>query len=124
MTNVIKQAAEFDIGRLGQRFVPFSLTTVDIEALGNKPTQGMPLVLSYYWDESDKTKAWADRFKKAFGKLPSRSAGQCLQRCAALSEIGEGGRHDGDQSRARENEGARRSRTFSRRARAFVQTAG
>jgi branched-chain amino acid transport system substrate-binding protein len=71
MTNVIKQAAEFDITRLGQRFVPFSLTTVDIEALGNKPTQGMPLVLSYYWDESDKTKAWAERFKKAFGKLPS-----------------------------------------------------
>ena len=31
----------------------------------------MPLVLSYYWDESDKTKAWAERFKKAFGKLPS-----------------------------------------------------
>ena len=71
MTNVIKQAAEFEIGRSGQRLVPFSLTTVDIEALGNKATEGMPLVLSYYWDESDKTKAWAERFKKAFGKLPS-----------------------------------------------------
>ncbi|OKO84436.1 ABC transporter permease [Bradyrhizobium sp. NAS80.1] len=71
MTNAIKQAAEFEIGRTGQRFVPFSLTTVDIEALGNKATQGMPLVLSYYWDESEKTKAWAERFKKAFGKLPS-----------------------------------------------------
>ncbi len=71
MTNVIKQAAEFNVGKSGQRFIPFSLTTVDIEALGNKPTQGMPLVLSYYWDESDKAKAWAERFKKAFGKLPS-----------------------------------------------------
>lgn len=71
MTNAIKQAAEFEIGRTGQRFVPFSLTTVDIEALGNKATQGMPLVLSYYWDESEKTRAWAERFKKAFGKLPS-----------------------------------------------------
>lgn len=71
MTNAIKQAAEFEIERNGQRFVPFSLTTVDVEALGNKATQGMPLVLSYYWDESDKTKAWAERFKKAFGKLPS-----------------------------------------------------
>jgi len=71
MTNVIKQAAEFGIERTGQRFVPFSLTTVDVEALGNEATQGMPLVLSYYWDASDQTKAWAERFKKAFGKMPS-----------------------------------------------------
>jgi branched-chain amino acid transport system substrate-binding protein len=71
MTNAIKQAAEFGIERTGQRFVPFSMTTVDIEALGNNATQGMPLVLSYYWDASDQTKAWAARFKKAFGKMPS-----------------------------------------------------
>ena len=71
MTNAIKQAAEFGIERTGQRFVPFSMTTVDIEALGNEATQGMPLVLSYYWDASDQTKAWAARFKKAFGKMPS-----------------------------------------------------
>jgi branched-chain amino acid transport system substrate-binding protein len=71
MTNAIKQAAEFGIERTGQRFVPFSLTTVDVESLGNQATQGMPLVLSYYWDASDLTKAWAARFKKAFGKMPS-----------------------------------------------------
>jgi len=71
MTNAIKQAAEFGIDRSGQRFVPFSLTTVDIDALGNDATQGMPLVLSYYWDASDQTKAFAERFKKAFGKMPS-----------------------------------------------------
>lgn len=71
MTNAIKQAAEFGIERTGQRFVPFSLTTVDVKSLGNQTTQGMPLVLSYYWDASDQTKAWAERFKKAFGKMPS-----------------------------------------------------
>ena len=72
MTNAIKQTAEFGIERSGQqRFVPFSLTTVDIDALGNEATQGMPLVLSYYWDATDQTKAWAARFKKAFGKMPS-----------------------------------------------------
>ena len=104
MTNVIKQAAEFDIGRLGQRFVPFSLTTVDIEALGNKPTQGMPLVLSYYWDEFGQDQGLGRAFQEGVRQVAQRSAGQCLQRRAALSEIGEGGRHDGDQSRARENE--------------------
>jgi branched-chain amino acid transport system substrate-binding protein len=71
MTNAIKQAAEFGIERTGQRFVPFSLTTVDVQSLGNEATQGMPLVLSYYWDASEQTKAWAERFKKAFGKMPS-----------------------------------------------------
>ncbi|WP_246563297.1 ABC transporter substrate-binding protein [Bradyrhizobium liaoningense] len=71
MNNAIKQASEFGIERTGQRFVPFSMTTVDVDALGNQATQGMPLVLSYYWDASDQTKAWAARFKKAFGKMPS-----------------------------------------------------
>jgi branched-chain amino acid transport system substrate-binding protein len=71
MTNVIKQAAEFGVARGGQRFVPFSLTTIDVKALGNEVTQGMPLVLSYYWDANDGTKAWAERFEKAFGKPPS-----------------------------------------------------
>ena len=47
------------------------MTTVDIDALGNKATHGMPLVLSFYWDESDATKAWTERFKKAFGKMPT-----------------------------------------------------
>ena len=71
LTNATKQASEFGIQQAGQRFIPLSMTTVDIDALGNKVTQGMPLVLSFYWDESDATKAWAERFKKAFGKMPT-----------------------------------------------------
>ena len=71
LTNAIKQANEFGIQRAGQRFVPLSMTTVDIDALGGKVTQGMPLVLSFYWDESDATKAWSERFRKAFGKMPT-----------------------------------------------------
>jgi branched-chain amino acid transport system substrate-binding protein len=71
LTNATKQASEFGIQQAGQRFIPLSMTTVDIDALGNKVTQGMPLVLSFYWDESDATKAWTDRFKKAFGKMPT-----------------------------------------------------
>jgi branched-chain amino acid transport system substrate-binding protein len=71
LTNATKQASEFGIQQAGQRFIPFSMTTVDIDALGNKVTQGMPLVLSFYWDESDASKAWTERFKKAFGKMPT-----------------------------------------------------
>jgi branched-chain amino acid transport system substrate-binding protein len=71
LTNATKQASEFGIQQAGQRFIPLSMTTVDIDALGNKVTQGMPLVLSFYWDESDASKAWTERFKKAFGKMPT-----------------------------------------------------
>jgi len=71
LTNATKQASEFGIQQAGQRFIPLSMTTVDIDALGNKVTQGMPLVLSFYWDESDATKVWTERFKKAFGKMPT-----------------------------------------------------
>ena len=71
LTNATKQASEFGIQQAGQRFIPLSMTTVDIDALGNKVTQGMPLVLSFYWDESDATKAWTERFRKAFGKMPT-----------------------------------------------------
>lgn len=71
LTNATKQANEFGIQQAGQRFIPLSMTTVDVDALGNKVTQGMPLVLSFYWDESEATKAWTERFKKAFGKMPT-----------------------------------------------------
>lgn len=71
MANSIKQAGEFGIEKAGQRFVPVSLTTVEVESLGNKVTAGMPLVFSFYWDENDATRAWTERFKKAFGKMPT-----------------------------------------------------
>lgn len=71
LTNATKQASEFGIQQAGQRFIPFSMTTVDVDALSNKVTQGMPLVLSFYWDESEASKAWTERFKKAFGKMPT-----------------------------------------------------
>lgn len=71
-TNSAKQANEFQIREAGQRFTPFSLTTEDIYALGSKVTAGMPLVQSFYWDESAASRAWTERFKKAFnGKMPT-----------------------------------------------------
>lgn len=71
LINGIKQADEFGIGAGGQQFVPFSLTTVDVQGLGNKATAGMPAVLSYYWGENAETQKFADRFKAKFGKLPT-----------------------------------------------------
>lgn len=71
-TNSAKQAVEFQIREAGQRFLPFSLTTDDIYALGNKVTAGMGVVQSFYWDESDASRAWTERFRKAHGgRMPT-----------------------------------------------------
>ena len=77
MTNATKQSAEFGIDKQGQRFVPLSMTTVDIDALTNQVTQGMPLVVSFHWDENDATRTWTERFKKAFGKMPTDRRPTC-----------------------------------------------
>jgi branched-chain amino acid transport system substrate-binding protein len=71
-TNSAKQADEFQIRAAGQRYTPFSLTTDDIYALGNKVTAGMPVVQSFYWDASPESRAWTERFKKAYnGRMPT-----------------------------------------------------
>ena len=71
LTNSAKQALEFGIQKQGQNYIPFSMTTEDIYALGNKVTANMPVVLSFYWDETPATRAWTERFRKATGKMPT-----------------------------------------------------
>lgn len=71
MVNSSKQALEFGLQQGGQNYIPVSVTTEDIFALGNKVTAGMPVVFSFYWDETPATRAWAERFKKATGKMPT-----------------------------------------------------
>ena len=71
MINATKQAGEFGLQKGGQNFIPFSMTTEDIYALGNKVTANMPVVLSFYWDETPATRTWTERFRKATGKMPT-----------------------------------------------------
>lgn len=71
LTNAIKQANEFQISKGNLRFVPTSLTTADIESLGNKLTSGFPTVFSFYWGLTPETMAWSKRFEKVQGTLPT-----------------------------------------------------
>ena len=71
LTNAAKQSVEFGIQKQGQNFIPFSMTTVDVYALSNKVTANMPVILSFYWDETPATRAWTERFRKATGKMPT-----------------------------------------------------
>lgn len=70
--NIAKQVKEFGLQQMGQKFVPFSLGTVDVPSMGFDVAQGLPMVFSFYWGLSPEAQAWADRFKKeSGGKLPS-----------------------------------------------------
>lgn len=68
---MIKQADEFGIAAAGQRIAPLFFTVNDIQALGLDATHGMPVVADFYWDQTDGTRAFAERFKARHGKLPT-----------------------------------------------------
>ena len=69
--NATKQAVEFGIQKGGQSYVPFTLTSEDVFALGNRTAAGLPVITTFYWDDSPAAKAWTERFRKATGKMPT-----------------------------------------------------
>jgi branched-chain amino acid transport system substrate-binding protein len=70
--NSIKQAAEFGIGRNGQRLVALTLFVSDVHSLGLEAAQGLQLTESFYWDLNDKTRAWSRRFaERSGGRMPT-----------------------------------------------------
>jgi branched-chain amino acid transport system substrate-binding protein len=69
--NSIKQAAEFGIAASGQRLAGLLVFISDVNSLGLKVAQGLVLTESFYWDQTDETRAWAKRFAAEAKKMPS-----------------------------------------------------
>lgn len=67
--NAVKQAKEFGITDAGQRLVALLLFLSDIRALGNEQAQGLTYVDGFYWDLDDQTRAFSERFAKAYNNL-------------------------------------------------------
>jgi branched-chain amino acid transport system substrate-binding protein len=65
--NAIKQAAEFGMGRGGQKLAGMLVNISDIDALGLKTAQGLMLTEPWYWDASDANRAFAKTFAAAHG---------------------------------------------------------
>ncbi|MDA9412212.1 MULTISPECIES: ABC transporter substrate-binding protein [unclassified Bradyrhizobium] len=61
-TNTIKQAAEFGIGKGGQKLAALLLFLTDVKALGLETAQGLNFTETFYWDMDDKTRAFSKRF--------------------------------------------------------------
>ena len=70
-TNSIKQAAEFGIVKGGQKLAGLLMTLSEVHGLGLEAAQGLVLTEAFYWDQNDKTRAFAERFFKRTNRMPS-----------------------------------------------------
>ncbi len=72
LRNAVKQAREF--GLLGDgkiEIVPGQMNFSDVRATGLETWTGITAGEIWYWNYDKETRAWADRFKKRTGVLPS-----------------------------------------------------
>jgi branched-chain amino acid transport system substrate-binding protein len=70
LQNCIKQASEFGLTRGGARIATLLVQVTDIVALGHKTCEGMVFTDSFYWDQSEKTRAWAQRYMQRMPTPP------------------------------------------------------
>ena len=61
LLNCLKQANEFGLTKGGQRMAALIIYSQDIKALGLPVTKGLILTESFYWDLSDKSRAFSKR---------------------------------------------------------------
>ena len=74
LVNEIKQAHEFGIGKDGaQSLIAFLVYIQDINALGLETAQGLNVTSGFYWDQSDKARAFAKRFFEKRKMMPSKN---------------------------------------------------
>ena len=72
--NLIKQLAEFGLqGKTGQTLAGFLVYITDIDALGLDVAQGFRFPTSFYWDQSEGTRAFARRFFAERRAMPTQN---------------------------------------------------
>ena len=62
LQNCIKQAAEFGMSQSGLRMATLLMAINDVHSLGQKTCEGLVYTDSFYWDMTDKTRAWSKRW--------------------------------------------------------------
>jgi branched-chain amino acid transport system substrate-binding protein len=70
-SNAIRQAAEFGIGKDGQKIAALLAFLSDIKSIGLPLAQGLYLTEAFYWDLNDQTRAWSKRFYQRNGVMPT-----------------------------------------------------
>ena len=69
--NAIKQAAEFGVGKSGQKLAALLLYITNVHSLGLETAQGLLLTEGFYWDMNDETRAWSRRYFDKMKKMPN-----------------------------------------------------
>ncbi len=67
LVTAVKQAAEFGLGRRGQRIACMIMFITEVHALGLNAAQGLICSETFYWDMNDRTRAFSSRLKANFG---------------------------------------------------------
>ena len=70
LQNCVKQAAEFGIAKGGQRLATLLMFITDVNSLGQSTCEGLVLTDLFYWDLTDKTRAWTKRYVAKMGTPP------------------------------------------------------
>lgn len=67
--NCIKQAAEFGIMGKGMKVATLLMQISDVNSIGQKTCKGLIYTDSFYWDMTDKTRAWSKRWGAQMGGM-------------------------------------------------------
>jgi branched-chain amino acid transport system substrate-binding protein len=67
--NCVKQAAEFGLTKSGIRLATLLIQISDVAALGQKVCEGLIYTDSFYWDMTDKSRAWSKRWSDKMGGM-------------------------------------------------------
>ncbi|GGC89201.1 ABC transporter permease [Chelatococcus reniformis] len=69
--NSVRQASEFGITASGQSLAALVAFITDVHSIGLQNAQGMYISEPFYWDLTDETRAFSERFSKAVGAMPT-----------------------------------------------------
>jgi branched-chain amino acid transport system substrate-binding protein len=90
--NSVKQAAEFGIVKSGQKMAALLMFLTDVKSIGLPLAQGLMLTEAFYWDQTDQTRQWSQRFQKRTGVMPTMTQagtyGAVMHYLKAVKEVG------------------------------------
>jgi branched-chain amino acid transport system substrate-binding protein len=96
LSNLMKQAAEFQIGK-SQKLVMLSAFVTDIHAMGLDNAKGSVLTEAFYWNRDADSRKWSERFFKKMGKMPTMiQAGSYSATLHYLGAVNAAGSKDAD----------------------------
>ena len=71
-SNSLKQAQEFGLTKTA-KIAALAIFITDVHAVGPQQAQGLLLTTGFYWDRTDATRAWSQKFFQRHGAMPTMS---------------------------------------------------